>query len=112
MTVSTIALFRVFCEAESLGSAQAVAEILEGRLASVGSVTVERIEQYWKIPEWFEIAICVEPKSQEEQVVEECKQALSVSWSTQGGLVMWRQVGETGSDIPSVTWASIELIEA
>ena len=113
-SVSTNGVMRVFIESDDAASAREVASILCNRLAVSLNWEIRSVENYRKIPEWFEVVVGFSDMTSIEETLARV-QELGTRWGIRiherEATAMWAsEIGGTFVH-PQVRWANIECFE-
>src|SRR4051812_35770186 len=53
---------------------------VQARIAAFGSISQSETMRYWKIPEWFEVSLCLQPIPAPESAYDGILASLGVGW--------------------------------
>ena len=107
-------LLRVFLQAEDEARARDVLRgVIEPTLAPHAGMRDVAVEQYWKIPEWFEITLELDPLYDPQAVYDRLLALAEAGWTRSDDPssrdAVWNPVGGTLFLAPEVRWAHLQL---
>jgi len=106
---------RLFVEVDDLASAQEVADAVTTRIQSYGEIRQCQVQQYWKIPQYYEVFLKLVPDvSQGYRAFDSIMFSLGSGWELSGSpddrQAVWNPSPLGGFFLPMVRWANLELL--
>ena len=107
-----IIYIRLYAEVSSEESARKVAEEIQELTKEHIKLLEIHIEQYWKIPEYYEIVLRISPNTEASQIFHKLTSILGEGWEEQQPIVesIWNHGPNSSFVISSIKWAHIEVI--
>lgn len=107
-------LLRVFLHVEDEARARDVLQtVIEPTLAPHAGMRDVTIEQYWKIPEWFEITLELDPTYEAHAVYDRLVALAEAGWTRSddapGRDAVWNPANSAVFLAPEVRWAHLQL---
>ncbi len=105
---------RFFLETTEVEVAESTAILVTNKLKLIADLSQKQVEQYWKIPEYFEISLEFIPKVNLEEAFQKIVNQLGNGWEFSDPVgekwAVWNSLETTQFFIPRVRWASVEIV--
>jgi hypothetical protein len=104
----------VFVETEDAAKAEVLLESeIVPTLAQHARIGGREIQRYWKIPEWFELTLRLQPLGDAREAYERVVGLAEAGWTScddaPGGDTVWNPTPESTFLAPEVRWAHLQL---
>jgi len=107
-------MLRLFTAVPNEAEAERVASLARAMLADHGRICrADRVQRYWKIPEYFEIFLVLQPGAASQAAFNSIMDALATGWDvhrfeTGGDWAVWNPSASAIFHLPKVRWANVE----
>ena len=105
---------RIFAETDDPSVAIDLAGVIVEKAGRYGWVRTRPVERYWKIPEFYEVAIELRPDGGSSAAYEGVLADLAAGWERHGSQedlwAIWNPTAEGYCFSPLVTWMSVNML--
>jgi hypothetical protein len=86
---------------------------VQARVAAFGSITQSETKRYWKVPEWFEVNLCLQPSTASPWAYDGILASLGEGWerddiSNDEQWAVWNPNDDSRFFSSAVRWANLE----